>query len=85
MDNSIYSVIKGTGSYIPTQHIRNEDFLTNEFYDIDGTKLDKTNEEIIEKFLEITTIEERRYVTSNLTTSDISYFAALDAIKSAIS
>jgi 3-oxoacyl-[acyl-carrier-protein] synthase-3 len=83
MNATIYSVITGTGSYIPSRPIRNEDFLANEFYDIDGKKLDKTNQEIIDKFLEITTITERRYVRDNLTTSDISYYAALDAIKSA--
>ena len=83
MDNSIYSVITGTGSYIPSRRIRNDDFLTNEFYDIDGRKIKKTNQEIIDKFLEITTIAERRYVTDNLTTSDIAYYAAVDAIKSA--
>ena len=83
MNSSIYSVITGTGSYIPSRRIKNEDFLTNEFYDIDGKKLEKTNQEIIDKFLEITTIAERRYVNHNLTTSDISYYAAIDAIKSA--
>lgn len=83
MNNTIYSVITGTGNYIPSKRIRNEDFLTNVFYDIDGKKLEKTNQEIIDKFLEITTIAERRYVTDNLVTSDISYHAAIDAIKSA--
>jgi 3-oxoacyl-[acyl-carrier-protein] synthase-3 len=83
MNDTIHSVITGTGSYIPSERIRNEDFLTNTFYDIDGKKLEKTNQEIIDKFLEITTIAERRYVTENLTTSDISYYAAVDAIKSA--
>jgi 3-oxoacyl-[acyl-carrier-protein] synthase-3 len=33
MNSTIKSVITGTGSYIPTKHIRNEDFLLNEFYD----------------------------------------------------
>ena len=83
MNSTIYSVITGTGNYIPSKHIRNEDFLLNEFYDADGKKLDKGNQEIIDKFFEITTIEERRYVTDNLVTSDIAYSAAIDAIKSA--
>lgn len=83
MNDNIYSVITGTGSYIPSRRISNKDFLTNEFYDVDGSKLDKTNQEIIKKFLEITTIAERRYVTDDLTTSDISYYAALEAIESA--
>ena len=81
MAERIYSVITGTGSYIPTKHITNKDFLANEFYDSDGKKLEKGNQEIIDKFFEITTIEERRYVTDNLVTSDIAYYAAIDAIK----
>ena len=82
MGGNIYSVITGTGSYIPTRCIKNEDFLNNEFYETNGKKVDKDNQEIIEKFLEITTIAERRYVTDELNTSDIAYFAALEAIKS---
>lgn len=80
MNRKIYSVIIGTGSYIPTRCIKNKDFLSNEFYDADGKKLEKENQEIIEKFFEITTIAERRYVTENLVTSDIAYYAAVEAI-----
>lgn len=83
MDGTIYSVITGTGSYIPTKRIRNEDFLKNEFYDKDGTKLDKTNQEIIDKFFEITTIAERRHANDDLVTSDIAYYAAVEALDSA--
>ena len=83
MKSDIFSVITGTGSYIPTKQVRNEDFLTNEFYDVNGTKLNKTNQEIIDKFQEITTIAERRHVTNDLVTSDIAFYAALDAIESA--
>ena len=81
--SNIYSVITGTGKYIPTRRIKNDDFLSNEFYETNGKKLEKSNEEIVDKFLEITTIAERCYVTDDLVTSDISYFAAVDAIKSA--
>lgn len=83
MNGTIYSVITGTGNYIPTRAVRNEDFLAHDFYDTNGKKLQKSNQEIIDKFLEITTIAERRYVTDKLTTSDIAYFAAVDAIESA--
>ncbi len=83
MANNIYSVITGTGNYIPPVRVKNEDFLTNEFYDNSGRKLDKSNREIIDKFLEITTISERRYVPEDMVTSDIAHFAAEDAIKSA--
>ena len=83
MESTIYSIITGTGSYIPTNLIRNEDFLKNEFYDKDGTKLDKTNQEIIDKFFEITTIAESRHASDDLVTSDIAYYAAVEAINSA--
>ena len=78
----IYSVITGTGSYIPTKTVHNNDFLKNIFYDSNGKKLDKTNEEIIEKFEKITGITERRYVTDDLVASDIAYFSAKEAIDS---
>ncbi|MCL6500987.1 MAG: ketoacyl-ACP synthase III [Candidatus Pacearchaeota archaeon] len=78
----LYSVIVGTGSYIPTKVVKNEDFLKNEFYDKDGKRLGKSNEEIIKKFEEITGIKERRYVTDELVASDISYLAARDALDS---
>ena len=38
---------------------------------------------MVDKFKEITTIEERRYVADDLVASDIAYFAAKDAIKDA--
>lgn len=79
----IYSVISGTGSYIPTKSVKNEDFLKTEFYENYDKELGKPNQEIIDKFLEITTIAERRYVPDNLSTSDIAFFAAEKAILSA--
>ena len=83
MSKNIYSIITGTGSYIPSKVIKNKDFLTNEFYDKDGVKLSKPNPEIIKRFEEITTISERRYADDDITTSDMSHFAAQKAIKSA--
>jgi len=83
MSGIIYSVITGTGSYIPSKLVKNENFLINEFYDSDGKKLDKSNQEIIDKFQDITTIAERHYITDQKVTSDIAYFAAVEAIKSA--
>lgn len=82
MNNSIYSVITGAGSYLPEKVIRNADFLNNSFYDTTGQKLDKTSAEIIDKFKQITEIEERRYVTDQLLTSDIACYAAKEAIDS---
>jgi len=83
MATKIYSKITGTGKYIPTVKIKNDYFLDNEFYEAAGQKSEKANSEILEKFLEITTIAERRYVTDDLLTSDISFFAAEEAIKAA--
>lgn len=80
--HKIYSIIVATGSYIPTQKITNKHFLESEFYDAEGKKFDMPNEEIIEKFEKITGINERRYVTDNLVTSDIAFFAAANALKS---
>jgi len=82
MSSKIYSVITGTGKYIPSTKVKNEDFLNNEFYESYGKKSEKPNQEITEKFEEITTIAERRHVTKELVTSDIAYFAAEDAIES---
>lgn len=79
---AIYSVITGTGSYLPEKIVTNEDFLNNEFYDNNGERIDLPNQQIIEKFKEITTIESRRYATDNQNTSDLAYIAAERAIES---
>jgi 3-oxoacyl-[acyl-carrier-protein] synthase-3 len=77
------SIIIGSGKYIPGVLVKNEDFGKHEFYNATGERLPKTNDEIIRKFSEITEIEERRYAEDQYVTSDIGYFAAKDAIKSA--
>jgi 3-oxoacyl-[acyl-carrier-protein] synthase-3 len=83
MARRIYSQIIGTGSFVPSRKVPNDDFLSNEFYDPDGTRLERPNEETIEKFESITGIRERRYATDDLLTSDIAYLSAKDAIESA--
>ncbi|OBX22663.1 MULTISPECIES: 3-oxoacyl-ACP synthase III family protein [Bizionia] len=75
--------ITGTGSYIPSSIERNSDFNRHEFLNTDGSSLMQNNEVIIEKFKAITGINERRYADKNLTTSDLAFFAAKDAIKDA--
>ncbi len=80
--NSIYSVITGTGSYIPANIISGDHFMEASFFD-NGVKLDKENKEIIHKFSEITEIIERRYVDADLVNSDIATIAAQKAIENA--
>ena len=75
--------ITGTGSYIPLLTKKNDDFLTAEFLNEDGSKFKVGNEVIIKKFKSITGIEERRYAKDHHNTSDLAFFAAEKAIKDA--
>lgn len=77
----IYSVIIGTGSYIPSKVVSNEDFLNYTFYDKEGSILENETSQIIQKFKQITDIQERRYVEEEHSTSDLAYHAALKAVK----
>ena len=58
MGKKIYSIIKATGSYIPTRRVPNSEFLRNDFYDPQGEKINDDNEVIVEKFQKITGISE---------------------------
>jgi len=75
--------ITGSGSYIPTRVVANKDFAKHQFLDDNGSPLTYSNEVITEKFRQITGIDERRYVESDLVTSDIAFFAAQKAIEDA--
>lgn len=75
--------ITGSGSYIPTETVTNFDFAKHIFLNDDGSPFPLPNETIAEKFYEITGIEERRYVSDDLLTSDIASIAAKKAIESA--
>ncbi len=84
MAKQIYTRIIGTGSYLPPKIIKNSSFLNNQFFDAStGKPFDKSNEEIIQKFKDITNIEERRYAADNQTTSDLAVLAVKDACNSA--
>jgi len=74
------SIITRTGSYIPTVKVPNRKFLDHEFYGVDGTRLVKSNQDIVDKLQEITCIRERRYIEDDLTTSDIAFLAAKNAL-----
>ena len=82
MEEKIYTTIAGTGCYIPEKRVINDDFLSNVFYENNGTKIETENAEIIQKFKKITNIAERRYVDDNLVTSDIAAIAAENALQS---
>lgn len=75
--------ITGSGSYIPTEIVSNRDFSQHVFLNDDGTPFPHPNDIVAEKFLEITGIQERRYVTDDLQTSDIGFIAAKKAIEDA--
>ena len=75
--------ITGTGSYIPTQIVPNSDFLDHVFLNEDGTIFPQPNDIVAKKFVEITGIEERRYISDELNTSDVASIAAKKAIESA--
>lgn len=75
--------ITGTGSYIPENIEKNEDFHNHQFLNVDGSSLTHPNAVIIEKFKAITGINERRYAEDHLTSSDLAFFAAQKAIANA--
>ncbi|WP_405295194.1 3-oxoacyl-ACP synthase III family protein [Algibacter sp. Ld11] len=75
--------ITGTGSYIPDNVEKNENFHSNEFLNSDGTLINAPNEVIVRKFKAITGIDERRYAKNHLNTSDLASFAAEKAIENA--
>ncbi len=75
--------ITGTGSYIPAEIEKNEDFHNHEFLNSDGSSINAPSEIIVKKFKAITGIEERRYAKKHLNTSDIASFAAEKALEGA--
>lgn len=79
----INSVITGSGHYLPSQVIKNEDFFGHEFFDENGIRLEKTGEEITKKFEEITEIKERRHVDDTVLNSDMATQAGRIALERA--
>jgi 3-oxoacyl-[acyl-carrier-protein] synthase-3 len=75
------TIITGTGSYIPKIVKTNKDFIGNSFYAEDGVLIQTPNQEIVEKFKDITGIYERRYAGEQMNTSDMATEASLLAIK----
>jgi 3-oxoacyl-[acyl-carrier-protein] synthase-3 len=75
------SIITGTGSYIPPVIKKNSDFATEVFYTETNQSINLPSPEIIEKFRQITGIEERRYAPADINTSDMAGYAARVAIE----
>src|SRR5690554_6387058 len=79
----LYSVFTGTGSYVPSKRIGNDYFHSYEFYDSTGEKLSTHNEEITQKFVEITTIAGRMYAEDCDFTSDLALVASQRELEAA--
>lgn len=79
----IKSIITGTGSCIPDQVVPNKSFENHQFYEADGSKVYKRNDGIIEKFADITGIQERRYAAADQSSTQLAFIAAKNAIESA--
>lgn len=82
MSNPIKSIIVGTGKFIPSNVVKNDDFLSHSFVEKDGSPQLRKNADAINKFKLITDIEERRYANKEHNASDLAYFAAKDALES---
>jgi len=76
----IQSVLIASGSYIPEIKINNRDFLTHSFFEKDGAPIKKNTLEIVEKFKDITGIEERCYARPDQKASDLGFLAAQQAL-----
>jgi 3-oxoacyl-[acyl-carrier-protein] synthase-3 len=77
----IRSVIAGTGCYIPPVIKKNNEFTSGKFYTGKSLSLTSGMPEIIEKFRQITGIEERRYAPDHITASKMAAVAARLAIE----
>ncbi|MEO0037395.1 MAG: 3-oxoacyl-[acyl-carrier-protein] synthase 3 [Bacteroidota bacterium] len=75
--------ITGSGSYIPTVTVKNKDFSNHVFLNEDGSNFALSNAVITQKFYGITGIQERKYASDDLITSDIGFIAAEKAIADA--
>ena len=75
------AIITATGSYLPPRVIPNNHFLKQRFFGPDGKRLERPNPAIVSKLEEITGIQERRYATEGMTTSDLALAAAERALE----
>ena len=75
--------ILGSGAYVPSNVVKNEDFAKDIFLNEEGQPYPFDNMEIVRKFKDITGISERRYADSEMQTSDMAYLASVKAIEDA--
>ena len=75
------SIIIGTGSYIPPVIQTNSEFSKHLFYSEDRTPIPAPPDVVVEKFKQITGIEERRYASEKINCSDMGAIAADLAIR----
>jgi 3-oxoacyl-[acyl-carrier-protein] synthase-3 len=77
------AIITATGCYLPPGIVPNSVFLEHRFFDPDGRLQERPNPAIVAKLEEITGIRERRYASSEMTTSDLALAAAERALEKA--
>jgi 3-oxoacyl-[acyl-carrier-protein] synthase-3 len=75
------SIIVSTGCCIPSETVYNSHFFEHTFYTEDGAPMEKSNPEIVDKLRSITGISKRRYVKDEITTTDIAFEAAENALE----
>lgn len=75
------TVITGSGCYIPPVVKTNRDFTVHDFYGENEDRITTPPQEVVDKFQEITGIEERRYATEEMNSSDMAIIAAKAAIE----
>lgn len=75
------TVITGTGCVIPPVVKKNADFVSGSFYIDKNEPITQPSTRIIDKFKQITGIEERRYACDTTNTSDLATEAARLAIQ----
>lgn len=79
------TVITGSGCYIPPVVKTNRDFTVHDFYGENEDRITTPPQEVVDKFQEITGIEERRYAAEEMNSSDMAIIAAKRPSKTAAS
>ena len=77
----VNTVITGTGCYVPEFIKTNNDFINQDFYTEENQRISTHPQEIVDKFRDITGIQERRYINDDMNSSDMATIAARLAIE----